>query len=144
MRTLKLARVAWEAEELHLRRVARSRVLQMGFAIAAAVIGTILLIVLHFVAFHALEPTRGRLEAALWIAGGDLVVLLILVFLAIRAGRDPVAEEAVKVRQQALRQIGDTAERAMVLAPLLRSIGGRGGLLGAAAAAAMVGLLSRR
>jgi hypothetical protein len=55
-----------------------------------------------------------------------------------------LADEAVRVRQEALRQIGDTAARAAVLAPLLRSQNARKGLLGAAVTAMVVGLLSRR
>jgi hypothetical protein len=68
----------------------------------------------------------------------------LLAWLAARASHDPVAEEAVRVRQDAVRQIGDSAARAMVLAPLLRSQNAKKGLLGAAVTAVVVGLLSRR
>ena len=144
MRVLQLARAAWEAEQLHLRRVARARGIQAGYAAAAAVFAVLLLVMLHLAAFAALEPGRGPVVAALWVAGGDLVIMAVLGWLASRAGDDPLADEAVRVRQEALRQIGDTAARAAVLAPLLRSQNARKGLLGAAVTAMVVGLLSRR
>jgi hypothetical protein len=103
-----------------------------------------MLIMVHLAAFAALEPGRGPVVAAIWVAAGDLVLVALLAWLAARASHDPVAEEAVRVRQDAVRQIGDSAARAMVLAPLLRSQNAKKGLLGAAVTAVVVGLLSRR
>ena len=77
-------------------------------------------------------------------AGGDLVIALVLVLAARRAGRDRLAAEARQVRQQAVRQIGDGAARALVLAPALRGGGLKKGLLGAALTALVLGLIARR
>ncbi len=144
MRLLRLARAAWEAEELHLRRLVRARGMQAGYAAGAAAFLLMLLIMLHLAIFAALLPERGPITAALLVAAGDLVLLVLLGWMASRASRDPVAEEALRVRQEAVRQIGDSAARAMVLAPLLRSQNAKKGLLGAAVTAVVVGLLSRR
>lgn len=144
MRLIRLARAAWEAEELHLRRLARARGMQAGYAAAAVIFLVMMLIMVHFAAFAALEPGRGPVAAAMLVAGGDFVLVALLAWLASRAAHDPVAEEAVRLRQEAVRQIGDQAARAMVLAPLLRSQNAKKGLFGAAVTALVVGLLSRR
>ncbi|MGG5820123.1 hypothetical protein [Falsiroseomonas sp. HW251] len=144
MRLLSLAKAAWAAEELHLRRLVRSRGMQAGYAAAAVIFLVMMLVMLHLAAFAALEPGRGPVVAAMWVAAGDLVLLALLAWMASRAGHDPVADEAVRLRQEAVRQIGDQAARAMVLAPLLRSQNAKKGLLGAAVTAVVVGLLSRR
>jgi hypothetical protein len=144
MRLLRLARAAFEAEGLHLRRLARARGIQAAFAAAAAVFALLLLLMLHLAVFAALVPGHGPVVSALFVAAGDLVLVGLLVFLASRAGHDPVAEEALRVRQEAVRQIGDGAARLVVLAPLLRSQTAKKGMLGAALTALVVGLLSRR
>jgi hypothetical protein len=144
VRLLRLARAAFEAEGLHLRRVARARGIQAALAVAAGVFLLLLLAMLHLAAFAALVPDWGAPQAALLVAGGDLVIAAILAFAASRAGRDRVAEEARLVRQEAMRQLGDGAARAVVLAPLLKSQSMKKGMMGAALTALVVGLLARR
>jgi hypothetical protein len=144
MRLLRLARAAIEAEGLLLRRQARARGIQVALAAGAAVFALLLLAMLHLAAFAALVPGWGAARAALILAAGDLVVAVLFALAARRAGHDPVAEEARELRTQAVRQIGDGATRALVLAPLLRGRGLAKGLLGAALTAAVVGLIARR
>jgi hypothetical protein len=144
MRLLNLARAAFEAEGLHLRRQARARGIQAALAGAAVVFVLLLLGMLHLAAFAALMPAWGAAPAALILAGGDLVVALVLAIAARRAGHDRVGAEALAVRQMAVRELGDGAARALVLAPLLRGGGVAKGLLGAALTAAVVGLMARR
>ena len=144
MRLLSLARAAIEAEGLHLRRLARARGLQVALAAAAGVFALLLLLMLHLAAFAALRPGWGPAGAALAVAGLDLAVALLLALAARRAGQDRIAEEALKVRQQAVRQIGDGAARALVLAPLLRGRKARTGLMGMAVTALLLGWLARR
>ncbi|MGG5809882.1 hypothetical protein [Falsiroseomonas sp. CW058] len=144
MRLLQLARAAWEAEALHLRRLARAHGIQAAFAAVAAVFGLLLLLMLHVAAFAALAPGQGPVWAALIVGFADLVLLALFGWLARRAGHDPIAIEAKRVRQDALRQLGDGAARAVVLAPLLKSQTAKKGLIGAAVTAIAVGLLSRR
>jgi hypothetical protein len=144
MRLLGLARAAIEAEGLHLRRLARVRGMQVALAVAAGVFALLLLVMLHLAAFAALRPGWGSAGAALAVAGVDLAVMLVLALAARRAGQDHIAEEARQVRQQAVRQIGDGAARALVLAPLLRGRKARTGLMGVAVTALLLGWLSRR
>ena len=144
MRLLDLARTALEAEGLHLRRQARARGIQAALAVAAVIFLLLLLGMLHLAGFAALAPDWGTAWAALMLAGGDLAIALVLVLVARRAGRDRLAEEARQVRRQAVRQIGDGAARALVLAPALRGGGLKKGLFGAALTALALGLIARR
>ena len=144
MRLLSLARAAIEAEGLHLRRQARMRGVQVALAAAAVIFAVLLLVMLHLAAFAALRPGWGPAGAALALAGVDLVIALVLVLAARRAGQDRIAEEARQVRQEAVRQIGDDAARAMVLAPLLRGRSVKSGLMGVAVTVLLLGWLSRR
>jgi hypothetical protein len=144
MRLLSLARAAIEAEGLHLRRQARMRGVQVALAAAAMIFAVLLLVMLHLAAFAALRPGWGPAGAALAVAGVDLVIALVLVLAARRAGQDRIAEEARQLRQEAVRQIGDGAARAMVLAPLLRGRSVKSGLMGVAVTVLLLGWLSRR
>jgi hypothetical protein len=144
MRFFRLARAAFEAEGLHLRRLARARGIQAALGAAAAIFACLLLLMLHVAVYAALVPGNGPATAALYVALGDLVIAGGLAWAAYRAGNDPLAREALRVRQEAVRQIGDDAARMVVLAPLLRSQTAKKGMLGAAVTALVVGLLSRR
>ena len=144
MRLLGLARAALEAEGLHLRRQARARGIQAALAAAALIFLLLLLGMLHLAGFAALAPEWGTARAALILAGGDLVIALVLVFAARRAGRDRLAAEAREIRRQAVRQIGDGAAQALVLAPVLRGRSLKNGLFGAALTALVLGLIARR
>lgn len=144
MRLLRLARAAWEAEGLHLRRLARARGIQAALALVAAVFALMLLLMLHAAAFAALVPGQGPVWAALIVGFADLVLLAGFGWAARRAGHDPIAAEAKRVRQEAVRQLTDGAARAAVLAPLLKAQSAKKGLIGAAVTAVAVGLLSRR
>lgn len=144
MRLFRLASAAWGAERLHLRRLARAYGVQAGLAAAAGVFGLMLLMMMHLAAFAALAPGQGPVWAALIVGFVDLVLLAILGWAASRAKHDPIAMEARRLRDDAMRELGDGAAKAMVLAPLLRSQTAKKGLFGAAVTAAVIGLLSRR
>lgn len=144
MRLLRLARAALEAEGLYLRRLARARGLQAGFAAAALVFVAMVLLMLHVAAFAALVEQFDPAIAALLVALGDLVLAGVLALAARRAAHDPVAEEALRIREAALRQLGDGAARLAMLAPLVKGQAARKGLLGAAMTALAVGLMARR
>lgn len=144
MRLLRLIQAAWQAEGLYLRRTGRGYAIQAGFAAAAAAFGLLLLVMLHIAGFAALAPSQGPVWAALIVALVDLVLLVILGFAARHPPRDVVAEEALRIRQDAMSQVTDGAMRAAMLAPLLKSQSAKKGLIGAAVTAVVVGLLSRR
>ena len=144
MRLIRLARAALEAEGLYLRRIGRARGIQAAIAAAALVFVLMLLVMLHIAAFAALTDGRSVVGAALWVAAGDLVIAALLAFIASRSGHDPVAEEALMVRDAAMRQLSDGAARAAMLVPLMKSQSMKKGVIGAALTALAVGLFSRR
>ncbi len=144
MRLVRLLHAAWDAEALYLRRTGRGFRIQAGLGMAAAVFGLLLLVMLHVAGYAALAQGQGPVWAALILAFGDLVLATALAYAARKPPRDRVAEEALALRREAMAQVSDTAARAMVLAPLLRSQTAKKGLVGAALTAVVVGLLSRR
>ena len=144
MRLISLLRLAAQAESLRWRRTGRGLAIQGGLGAAAAMFGLMLLMMLHLAGFAALSRKQGPELAALILAGVDLVLMALLGWLALRHAEDKVALEAERVRDDALRQVGDTASRGLMLLPLLRSQTAKKGIIGAALTAAVVGLLSRR
>jgi hypothetical protein len=124
--------------------VVRARGIQAALAATATVFALMLLVMLHIAAFAALVEIWPAPVAALVVAAGDLVLMAILGLAARRAGRDPVAEEALAVRNAALRQMGDSAARAAMLVPLMKSQTAKKGVFGAAITAILLGFLSRR
>jgi hypothetical protein len=144
MRLVSLLRLAAQAESLRWRRMGRGYAIQAGLGAGAALFGLMLLLMLHLAIFAALARRQSPEVAALIVAAGDLVLAGILGWLAARHAYDPVAVEAERVRDEALRQASDTTARTAMLVPLLRSQSAKKGLVGAAMTAAVVGLLTRR
>jgi hypothetical protein len=144
MRLIRLLKLAAQAEALRWRRMGRGYAIQAGLAAGAAVFGLMLIIMLHVAALVWLSRGQGGVVAALILGGVDLVLAGLLGWLAARHAVDPIAEEAERVRDDALRQVGDQTARVAMMAPLLRSSSTKKGLIGAALTAAVVGLIARR
>lgn len=145
MRLFRLLQLAAQAEALRWKRTGRGYAIQAGLGVGAAVFGLMMLIMLHLAVFTWLAATNlGPVFGALVVAGADLVLAGLLGFLATRNGLDPVAVEAERVRDNALRQMGDQTARAAIILPMVRSASAKKGLIGAAITAAVVGLISRR
>jgi hypothetical protein len=145
MRLFRLLQLAAQAETLRWKRTGRGYAIQAGFGVGAALFGLMMLVMLHLAAFEWLVGTSvGPVGGALIVAGVDLVLAGLFGFLATRSGLDPVAVEAERVRDNALRQVGDQTARAAIVMPMLRSASAKKGLFGAAITAAVVGLISRR
>src|SRR5690349_19921441 len=107
MRLVSLLRLAAQAESLRWRRLGRGYAIQAGLGAGAALFGLMLVIMLHMAIFAALARSLSPVVAALIVAGGDLVLTGVLGWLAARHAEDPVAAEASRVRDDALRQVGD-------------------------------------
>ena len=108
MRTLRLAGVAAQAERLRLRRMARR------LAIRAALGGVaVLLLLLAVVGAHAaliahLAWDMPLEHALLWVAAGDLLIGLLIAWLALRRSHPGTTErEARAVRDAALAPLCD-------------------------------------
>lgn len=145
MRFFRLLQLAAQAETLRWKRTGRGYAIQAGFGAGAAVFGLMMLVMLHLAAFSWLAETNlGPVGAALVVAGMDLVIAAVFGVLATRNGLDPVAVEAERVRDNALRQVGDQTARAAIILPVVRSRSMKKGLIGAAITAAVVGLIARR
>ena len=144
MRMFQLLRLAAQAEALRWKRTGRGFAIQAGLGVAAAIFFLLLLVMLHVAALIWLARGRDPVNAALIIAGVDLVLVVLLGWLAARHAEDPVAVEATRVRDDALRQVGDTTARAAMVLPLLRSQSAKKGLIGAALTAVVVGLVAKR
>ncbi len=145
MRLFRLLQLAAQAEALRWKRTGRGYAIQAGLGAGAAVFGLMMLVMLHLALMAWLAQTNfGPVGAALVVAGIDLALAGLLAFLATRSGLDPVAVEAERVRDNALRQVGDQTARAAVIMPMMRSASAKKGLFGAAVTALVVGLVARR
>jgi hypothetical protein len=120
MRTLRLARVAAEAEALLLRRRLRQTVIRavLGAVAALFLIGAVAM--LHVYAWVRLVPDWGPALTALMLSGADAVVAIIVALFAIRTQADPIAIGAVAVRDQAMNEM----RNAFTLGALVKPLGG--------------------
>lgn len=124
MRTLRLARIAAEAEGLRLRR-------QMQRTVVRAAIGLVGLMFLgwalafaHVAAWFWLRESVGwnSAGASAAIAGADLVIAAFLVLLMARSTPGRVEMEALQVRQRAVESATSSFALATILAPTLRLV----------------------
>jgi len=112
MRTLHLLSVAVEAEALRLRRELATLARSAAWGLAGAGFAAAGAVMLHVAAWYWLLPHLGFPGSALLIATADLVLAAILL-LASRPSRDPIAEEAARLRAmslQATRQVNPLAD----------------------------------
>lgn len=144
LRPFRLLRLAFDAEALRWRRSGRGAAIRAGLAAGAGLFALLWLIMLHAAGWVYLSRTQDPVTAALLLAGLDFVLLALFGWLATRDRVDPIAIEAERVRDDALRQVRESTAQAAMLVPLMRSGNLKKGLLGAAVTAAAVGLISRR
>ncbi len=126
MRAFRLARIAVEAEGLRLRAMARRRVNQAVYGAIAAVFAVCALAVAHFAGWLGLVIVVRPVYAALILLGIDLVIALVLGYLATRSAPSPAEAEAARVRDQAKQQLMMATATAAAVAPISRMLGLRG------------------
>ena len=102
-RIVRLVEVASRAELLRRRRQVRGAALRAGLGVAAAVFALAMLLWLHAAAWAALARLLGPVRAGVAVAVLDLAVLLCLAWLAGRERTDAAVDEAIAVRNTALR-----------------------------------------
>lgn len=126
MRSLRLARVAAQAELLRLRHFARRQVVR---AVLGAIALTFLLACLAAVHFAGYFALRRAHIAPVWdtliVAGVDLLIGLIFLIAAASDTPGKVEHEALQVREAAQRQMMEAAAVSAVVGPVLRSLGVR-------------------
>jgi len=105
MRPLRLARVAAEAEGVRLRQLARRTVFRAVCGIVALVFLAGALGFCHFAVWFWLRQSFAPPAAALIIAGGDLLLAIVLGVLAARSSPGRVEVEALAVRRRAVESI---------------------------------------
>lgn len=105
MRSLHLARIAAEAEQLRLRRMTRRTARRVFLVVFAVFFLLAALGVGHLAIWLALQPTLTPLQAMLAVGAGDLVIALVLIGLASRSSPDAVEREARRVRDEAGRAV---------------------------------------
>jgi hypothetical protein len=124
VRPVRLARIAAEAEGVRLRGLV-SRV------VTRAVLGVIALLFLlgaivfvHVAAWYWLRTGFDQtfLAATGILGGADLILAIILGFLASRSTPSRVEVEALEVRRKAIQAIGSTLSLTQLAIPLLRSL----------------------
>ena len=124
MRTVRLARVAAQAEILLVRRLVSSIVRRAVLGVVAAVFAIAVLVLLHVAACLALEQFAhlSALLSVVIVLVVDLVIAGIFGLLASGKVADPVAEEARRVRDQSLEQARQSLTLAAMLAPATRIV----------------------
>jgi TRAP-type C4-dicarboxylate transport system permease small subunit len=120
MRTLRLARIAAEAEGLRLRQRARRTAMRVACGMIAMMFMLGVLVFLHIAAWYWLRQSWQREYAALTLAGADFVLAMLLVLLASRSSPGRVEVEALEVRQRALESAAGTLALSTLALQLLR------------------------
>ncbi len=102
MRAVELAKVAAAAEALRLRRIARRQAMRAAYGAVALVFAVAVLIVLHVVAWNALQPTLSPTLASVVVLVVDALLMAVFGVMAMRSAPDPIEAEAKQIREQAL------------------------------------------
>ena len=102
MRSLRLARVAAEAEGLRLRYAAQRTVTRAVLGLVAFTLFVGALAFLHIAAWYWLRQSFDRPAAALMIAGAELLVAAILGLIAAKSSPGRIEAEALAIRKRAL------------------------------------------
>ena len=128
MRVLRLLAVAAEAEGLRLRCEAAGFARVTAIRGFAGLFGMAALVMLHVAAWSALTAEVSPLGAALWIALGDGLLMLIVLVIG-RRRHDTVAAGALLLRDRSLAEarhtpLLDDAWRSLGLASPVKAAGG--------------------
>jgi len=123
MRTLRLARIAAEAEGLRLRHRAKRTASRIMAGIIAMVFLFGTLVFAHIAAWYWLRQAWQQQYVALTLGGADLLIALLLVAVAARSSPDQTELEALAVRQRALEAVTASITFSTLAMQLLRIAG---------------------
>jgi hypothetical protein len=124
MRSLRLARVAAEAEGLRLRRQAQRTAVRLGFGLIGLVFLGWALVFAHVAVWYWLRLRVGWEQpgTALALAGGDLVIAAFLALIMARSSPSRVEMEALEVRQRAIESVTSSFALTAMLVPTIRLV----------------------
>jgi hypothetical protein len=124
MRTLRLARIAAEAEGLRLRRQAQRTAVRVAIGLIGLMFLGWALAFAHVAGWYWLRESVGWASsgAAAAVAGADLVIAAFLVLLMARSSPGRIELEALQVRKQALESATSSFATATLLVPTLRLV----------------------
>lgn len=127
MRIVRLGRAALDAEAVRLRYVALRTVRRVVLGAIAGVFGLVALAALHVAAFFVLELDARITPAwsAVIVAGGDLLLAVILLMLAARGGLSAGEIEARIMRDRTISELRTSLAFATFTGPAAR-LAGRG------------------
>ena len=122
MRSLELAKIAWEAETLRLRRMARRTTSRLVMTVVALpfLLGTLAFLELalwSYVASRFIAPF-----AALILAGVNILIAGVFLLAAAVSSDSRIEVEALKVRQRALEDVGRQLTIAAMVGPATRFV----------------------
>jgi len=124
VRTLRLAKLAAQAEGVRLREMARRQARRVLLALIAGVFAVAFLAAGHVAIAMSLVPRFTPLQAVLIIGGGDLAIALLFGLLA-TVSRPGVAElAALRVRRDAVRGVEESLTVPALIAGTARLVGG--------------------
>lgn len=126
MRPFRLARIAAEAELVRLRGMATRMATRLVMAIIALVFLLGVLVFAHIAIWCGVKAWLGLTDAATAgvLAGLDLLVALILGFLASRSSPSKVEIEALQVRRRAIEGITGVLSITQMALPVVRMASG--------------------
>lgn len=128
MRPFRLARIAAEAEGVRLRGMATRIVTRIVLAVIALffVLGAV--VFGHIAAWYEVRTTldQSYLATTGILGGVDLLLAVILGFLATRSTPSRVEVEALDVRRKAIQGIGSAFSLTQMVIPILRLAFGMG------------------
>jgi len=124
MRTLRLARIAAEAEGLRLRRMAQRTVIRLAIALVALFFLFCAFAIFHVGVWFLLRNDLGweTQTAGLSMAGFDFFIALVLILVAALSGPGRVEREARDVRRQAWESASNSMRVSAMLLPVLRLV----------------------
>ena len=123
MRTLRLARVAAEAEQLRIKRIIRRQAIRAALGLVGGIFLLAALAWLHVLVWFALVHSLHPILRSVVLVAIDVVLALILLLLAMRSSPDPIEREALELRRESVAQLRATMTTAALISTMARAAG---------------------
>jgi len=122
MRPFRLVRIAAEAEGVRWRGIITRIAVRAAFAAVALIFVIGVLVFVHIAAWYEIriDLNQSYLATAAILGGLDLLLAIILGFLATRSSPSKVETEALEVRRKAIEGLGSALTLTQMAMPVLR------------------------